>query len=167
MSDRVIKSRVRGGSAQLADCLAALLALELAAPGGRLYLISPRLGDMPLLDSRFGQFRALMPEMSRTELRLAETLNILAARGSDVRVLYRAGSPSSESFLSHLAPEVRTRAVAQLEERGLVGERFYLRGSLEFTLEGATAGAESVELTTEPAAVARALVEAEQIWRYG
>ncbi len=166
MSDRVIKSRARNGAAQLADCLATLLALELARPGGRLYLISPRLGDMLLLDSRFGQFRALMPEMSRTELRLGETLNILAARGADVRVLYRAGSPQSEAFLSHLAPGVKTRAVAQLDERGLIGERFYLRGSLEFTLEGVAIGAESAELTTEPAAVARALLETEQLWRY-
>jgi len=167
MANRLIKSRARGGAGQLSDCIASLIALELIAPGGRLYLISPHLGDMVLLLSPFGQFRALMPELGVAELRLSEALRSLAARGSRVRVMARAGATQTESFLARLGPTVGSRMVSRLDERGLIGERFYLRGSLEFTMDGVAAGDESVELTTDPAQVSQAMVEAEQMWRRG
>lgn len=165
MPNRVIKSRAPGGASQLADTLASLLALELLAPGGRLYLISPRLGDVTVVRSPFGQFRALMPELGRSELRLGDALGILAARGSRVRVVYRPGDAHTDAFVTRLAAEVERRPVARLDERGLVSERFYLRGSLEFDLGGVSAGDESVEVSTDPEDVSRALLDAEQLWR--
>lgn len=165
MANRAIRSRVPGSTAQLADCLASLFALELLAPGGRLYLISPRLGDMVLLPSPFGQFRALMPDLGATELRLSDVLRSLAARGSQVRVISRAGDPPTEAFLDRLGPPIESRVTEHLDERGLIGEGFYLRGSLEFTLDGVASSDESVELTTDRADVARAMVDAEQMWR--
>lgn len=164
MPNRVIKSRAPGGATQLADTLASLLALELMEPGGRLYLISPRLGDMALIASPFGQFRALMPELGQTELRLSGALGALAARGSAVRVLYRRGDVHTDAFIARLAPDVERRGLDRLDERGLVSERFYLRGSLEFDLGGVGAGDESVEISTDPGDVARALLDAEQLW---
>ncbi len=166
MPNRVIKSRRPGGTMQIADSLASLFALELLSPGGRLYLIAPRLGDMPVITGRFGQFRTLMPELGRTELRLVDLLGMLALRGSCVRVIYRPGDSSTEAFIARLSSAVERRPVARLDERGLVGERFYLRGSLEFDQEGVMAGDGSVEITTEPADVSRALMDAEQLWRY-
>lgn len=164
MPNRVIKSRAPGGATQLADALASLIALELLAPGGRLYLISPRLGDMTVVTGPFGQFRALMPELGRSELRLGDALSVLAARGTKVRVLYRPGDAHTDVFIARLAPEVECRPVARLDERGLVSERFYLRGSLEFDLGGVSAGDESVEISTDPEDVSRALLDAEQQW---
>lgn len=165
MPNRVIKSRAPGGASQLADALASLVALELLSPGGRLYLISPRLGDMAIVRSPFGQFRTLMPELGWSELRLGEALGVLASRGSKVRVLYRPGDTHTDAFVARLAPEVERRAVARLDERGLISERFYLRGSLEFDLGGVSAGDESVEISTDPEDVSRALLDAEQLWR--
>jgi len=165
MPNRVIKSRAPGGATQLADSLASLLALELLSPGGRLYLISPRLGDMGVIASPFGQFRTLMPELGRSELRLGDALGVLAARGSTVRVLYRPGDARTDAFISRLSSEVERRPAARLDERGLVSEHFYLRGSLEFDLGGVSAGDESVEITTDPEDVSRALLDAEQLWR--
>lgn len=165
MPNRVIKSRAPGGASQLADALASLLALELLAPGGRFYLISPRLGNMTVVRSPFGQLRALMPELGRSELRLGDALGYLASRGAQIRVLYRPGDAHTDAFVARLAPGVERRAVARLDERGLISERFYLRGSLEFNLGGVSTGDESVEISTDPEDVSRALLEAEQLWR--
>jgi hypothetical protein len=120
---------------------------------------------MRVLASPFGQFRALMPELGRSELRLGDVLDILAARGSAVRVLYRAGDTQTEAFVARLAPQVERRSVPQLDERGLITERFYLRGSLEFDIGGVGAGSESVEVSTDPADVSMALLDAEELWR--
>jgi hypothetical protein len=165
MPNHVIKARAPGGTSQLGDALASLMAMELLAPGGRFYLISPRLGDMTILRSPYGQFRALMPELGRSELRLGEALSLLAQRGTQVRVIYRPGDTHTDAFIARLAIQVERRPVARLDERGLVSERCYLRGSLEFDLGGVSAGDESVEISTEPEDVARALLDAEQLWR--
>jgi hypothetical protein len=165
MPNRVIKSRLPGGATQLADSLASLLGLELLAPGGRLYMISPRLGEMRILSSPFGQFRALMPDLGQSELRLGDVLGNLAVRGSAVRVLYRPGDAQTEAFVARLAPQVERRAAPRLDERSLIGERFYLRGLLEFDIGGVGAGSESVEISTDPSDVSRALLDAEELWR--
>jgi hypothetical protein len=165
VANRLIKARVPGGAAQLLDCLASLLALELMAPGGRLYLISPRCSDMTIIASPFGQFRAVMPMLGQTELRLSDALGSLANRGSLVRLLYRPGDPQTESFIGRLPSAVERQGVTRLEERALIGETFYLRGSLEFSMGGIAIGDESVELTTEADQVAQAMLEAEQLWR--
>jgi len=79
-------------------------------------------------------------------------------------VLYRPGDAHTDAFIARLAPEVERRAVARLDERGLASERFYLRGSLEFDMGGVSGGDEGVEITTDPADVSRALLDAEQLW---
>lgn len=164
MPNRMIKSRAPGGASRLADTLASLIALELLSPGGRFYLISPRLSDVALLGSPFGQFRALMPELGRSELRLSEALGVLAIRGAQVRVIYRPGDLHTDSFVNRLSPDIERRAIDRLEERGLISERFYLRGSLEFDLGGLSAGDESVEISTDPEDVSRALINTDQLW---
>lgn len=164
MPNRQIPSYVPGGATHLADSITALFALELMSPGSRFYLISPRLGNMVVIPTPFGQFRALMPEFGRSELRLGDALNLLASRGGQVRVLYRSGDLQTDTFIAQLAPDVERRSRARLDERGLIGERFYLRGSFEFDLGGVSAGDEHVELSTDPADVARALLHAEHLW---
>lgn len=164
MPNRVIRSHTLGGIRQLADSLTSLLALELLAPGGRLYLISPRLGEMTAITSILGQFRALMPELGQSEMRLGEVLNLLASRSTTVRVLYRPGDDQTNTFINSLSSKVERKEVHRLDERSLIGERFYLRGSLEFKLGGIDSQEESVEITTDEEEVARALLDAEQLW---
>ncbi|HSH82660.1 MAG TPA: phospholipase D-like domain-containing protein DpdK [Herpetosiphonaceae bacterium] len=164
MANRVIKSRARNSSLQLSDCLASLLALELISPSRRLYLLSPWISDMALLSSRFGQFRAIMPELGSTELRLAGVLTALAERGAEIRVLCRRGHAYTEAFLRSLPGEVQWRYIDTLHEKGLIGDHFYLRGSMNFTYSGVNLNDESVELTTEPSEIALALAEADQLW---
>jgi len=67
MQNRVVKSRARSSSSQLADMIGTLFALELLAPSPEMYVVSPWMSDAPLLDSSFGRFRAFFPvHMGRT-----------------------------------------------------------------------------------------------------
>jgi hypothetical protein len=87
MSSRIIKSRARGSSVHLPACRGSLFALELLKPSRELYLLSPRVSKVPLLDNRVGQFRVLAGH-------LGDILRLLAARGTQVRIVYRA--PANE-----------------------------------------------------------------------
>jgi hypothetical protein len=164
MPNRMIKSRARTSSIQLAECLASLLALELMAPSPVLYLISPWITDMPLIRNHAGQYRAIMPEMSKDVLSLADVLTALAERDVQIRIISRADHQLTEYFIRKLPLTVERITSATLHEKGLVSEQFYLRGSMNFTFSGVNLNDESIELTTDQTAVATALIEAQQRW---
>lgn len=164
MPNRIIKSRVRSSTVQLADCLGSLLALELLAPSPDLYLISPWLSDMPLVTNQFGQYRPVVASLVAGDLGLAQVLNLLAERGMRIRIIYKSDQPQTEQFIGRLPASIERRATATLHEKGLVTAQFYLRGSMNFTFSGSNLNDEAVELTTEPTQVALALAEARVQW---
>lgn len=162
--NRSIKSRAKGSSLQLTDCLSSLLALELLSPGPELYLISPWISEIRLLDDRFSQYRGVLSDSNREVLPLGTIFAILAERGTQVRIICRPNHPQTEGFLRKLPPEVECRHAQTLHEKGLISHRFYLRGSMNFTYSGVNLNDESVELTTDPAQVALAVVEVRKRW---
>lgn len=168
MPNRRITSKARGSSVQLIDCLSSLFALELLAPSPELYLISPWLSNVPLLTNHFGQFRAITTEMNKQELHLGDILTLLAEKGSRIHIICRPEHPQTEEFLRSLLGRSQSNIVYRCSEtwheKGLISVHFYLRGSMNFTYAGVNLNDESVELTTEPAEVARAIAEARVAW---
>lgn len=164
MPNRSIMSKARSGSVQLTDCLSSLLALELMYPGPEIYLISPWISNVPLLSNRFGQFRPVMDDGRKGDLRLAAILSLLAERGVKVRVMCRSRHQQTEEFLNLLPESVERRMSETLHEKGLISYHFYLRGSMNFTYSGVNLNDERVELTTDLQDVALALFEARQRW---
>ena len=103
MFNRVIKSRAPGSSVQLIGCLASLFALELLQPSKELYLVSPWLSQVTLIDNRFGQFRALSSDVEKPSLHLGDILRLMATRGTQVHILYRRPAQASTSqFIENL-----------------------------------------------------------------
>jgi len=167
MSNRIIKSRARGSSVQLVDCLSSLLTLELFSPGKELYLISPWLSNVPLIDNCHGQFRAIAGEYNKPTLHLADILCLLAERGTEVRVLYLPPAKDMTSIFLHgihNVERIEYRGLRHLHEKGLITSHFYLCGSMNFTYSGINLNQESVVLTTDEVAVWHALQEARVLW---
>ena len=168
MPNRRITSKARGSSVQLSDCLSSLFTLEMFAPSPELYLISPWLSKVPLLDNRFGRFRAITTEMHKRELHLGDILTLLAEKGSRIYIMCRPEHPQTEEFLHALfnnpQSNIAYRQSETLHEKGLISTHFYLRGSMNFTYAGVNLNDESVELTTDPAELARAMAEARVSW---
>lgn len=164
MPNRQIFSRARSSSVQLGELLGSLFAIELIAPSQQLYLTSPWISNMAILNNRHGQLRALMPEMAKDWLGLADVLNELAERGAHVRVACREDQRETRRFLEGLAPAVEWRHSPVLHMKGLVSASFYLRGSMNFTYSGVNINDEQVELSTESEVVAGAYLEAQTRW---
>ena len=60
--------------------------------------------------------------------------------------------------------DIQVRRVETLHEKGLIGDHFYLRGSMNFTYSGIHINDEHIELTTDSEQVTRALLEARHRW---
>jgi hypothetical protein len=137
--------------------------LDLLAPPEEFYLLSPWVGNWPVLANRFGEFRPFLPAIGDV-LAFGNFLNMLAERGTYVRVVTKADVQTNVDFLGTLLPSIEIREDDRLHEKGIVTNRYYLRGSMNLTFSGVKLNEESVELSTDAASVVSALNESRSYW---
>jgi len=155
-----------GPSQQVSDVMQAVFVAELLAPSPSLWLVSPWVSDIPVVDNRGGEFGALLPGESCRQLTLSDLLLALAERGTRVFVVSR-DHPSNRFVLQRLgeahkagAPiNVQTRE--RIHDKGLLTSRFYLEGSMNFTFSGRELNEEGLTVNGAPDAIARMYVDFE------
>ncbi|MGB1252130.1 MAG: phospholipase D-like domain-containing protein DpdK [Candidatus Promineifilaceae bacterium] len=161
----MIKSSNRQGLSQMQLSLGSLFSLELLLPSAEMYLFSPWISDIALVDNRVGQYRALRPDEAPSYLRLTELLNHLAQQGTRIHILCRPNLPRNEEVLRRLDPIIKVKYIETFHEKGLITPQFYWRGSMNLTFFGTEVNDEHVEITTDSETVTRALLEAQERWR--
>jgi phosphatidylserine/phosphatidylglycerophosphate/cardiolipin synthase-like enzyme len=167
-SSRVIHSRA--GDKQIPDLLAMVFASELLRPSSDIWLVSPWISDIPILDNRADRFVTIDPAWSRRQVPLSQVLTRLRADGARVRVATR-DIDTNRHFLETLSrvstaagSPIRVYCNDELHEKGLVTDRCFLSGSMNFTFNGITINQESVHLYTDHDAVARARTTMQSRW---
>lgn len=160
---RRITTAGRGQTRILNDVMQNLLVTELLVPSAQLWVLSPWISDIDVIDNTAGQFKTVLSGLPARKIRLTEVLIELARRGSDVRVLTRdvESNTVARQRLENVAglgakPAVRIHPT--LHDKGILGDRFHLQGSMNFTYFGQAVNAEGVTLTSDPHAIAEARI---------
>ena len=140
---RTILRTSTGARRQIHELLEALFTAELLSPSAHLFLVSPWIRDLELIDNRSGRFSGLDPTWSRRNLRLGEILRVLIERGAHVTLATR---PLDENrvFVDRLRrglpTSARERLTVELRKhlhaKGLVGDDYAVKGSMNFTHNG-------------------------------
>lgn len=117
-----------------------IFAAELLTPSRCLWIVSPWLRDIPVLDNTTGSFLFLCPDFPRSEVRLSRVLQELISRGTTVVIATRgdAGNRQVSDALQGVGqPEsVIVHERAELHAKGIVGDRYCLTGSMNLTYNG-------------------------------
>lgn len=156
--NRTIHTRAGGPTHVLEDLLQTLLVTELLSPSRRIWLVSPWISDIPVLDNSTGSLAAVAPSAPSRHLRLSEVLSRLAESGSQVTVITRQGEPHNAHFLTALGTltnQVAMHEHPQLHAKVLASERFVLSGSMNFTNYGLGRNVERVTLDIDPETIRR------------
>jgi phosphatidylserine/phosphatidylglycerophosphate/cardiolipin synthase-like enzyme len=146
---------------QVLALLQSVFAAELIAPSGQIWLVSPWLSDVAILDNRSGTFRALKPSWENRMLRLSELLTELVRRGSRIVVITRPHSTQVvEAVRSQLTKERdRQRFVWRYSEtlhaKGLLTDDCCLSGSMNFTHNGVLRLEEMLSYQTQHSVIAQ------------
>jgi hypothetical protein len=149
---------------ELGDALQALFVAELLVPSQPLWLITPWISDVTLVDNRTGRFGGLLPGLPARWIRLAELLAHQLVRGGSVVVACRP-DPHNESFTDQIlrraeecgrAANVKVVHALDLHEKGILAKDLLLSGSMNLTYNGIHRLEESVTLSDDPDVVARA-----------
>jgi hypothetical protein len=144
------------------ELLQATFVAELIFPSRCVWLVSPWVSDIPVIDNGSSAFDALDPTWGPRGVRLTEVLSALMRRGTTVVLATRpvdhnapfvaklkvAAAASSSALVVHEAEE--------LHEKGLLGDDFYLSGSMNLTFGGVELLEETVKYDTSETVVAEA-----------
>ena len=172
MTVRSMRTAAFASREELADALASLFVAELLAPSRPLWIVTPWISDVRLLDNRSGRFRGLVPTMAKRWLRLGEVLGLHLARGGGVVVACRPDTHNS-AFVNQIRGraqsigadrQLRICESAELHEKGILTDGLLLSGSMNLTYNGLRRLEESVHLNRDPDAVARTRAAYKQRW---
>jgi PLD-like domain len=163
---RIIHSRV--SSRQVPDLLQAIFVSEMIAPSHCLWIVSPWISDIPLIDNRAKTFHYLNASWAQGKIRFSQVLETLADLGTTIHVATRP-VPHNNGFIERLSGSVNTKNLKihlaeELHEKGIVGDTFYLGGSMNITYNGITINEEAVVYETSPEVVAERRIIFKDRW---
>lgn len=149
------------------DVLQSLFVLELLSPSRPLWILSPWISDVALIDNQGGQFSAVEPAWPSAEIRLLSILSALASRGGRVVIVSNKASHNDE--FERRCKDLEDRDISFLREddlhaKGIVGERFMISGSMNLTHNGVFRNDEHLLYETDPARIHAWRVELDQRW---
>lgn len=159
-------------SEDVKELLQAIFVGELTAPSECLWLVSPWVSDIPIIDNRTSAFDALDSSWGPRVLRLVEVLGLGLRNGSAV-VLATRPLAHNRPFVDHLrraadaagaSAALHVRESERLHEKGLLGDDYYLSGSMNFTYGGVELLEETVKLDTASTVVANARLVFHDRW---
>ncbi len=152
------------------DFLQSLLVAELVHPSKRLWISSPWLSDIELIDNSARQFASLCPDWPTARIRLSAIIGTLLERGADI-VLIVNESPHNGDLLNRLAPlfelfpdKLRAITAANVHEKGILGDQYTLNGSMNLTYGGVKVNEELLIYRMDPETVAERRIALEQRW---
>ena len=96
----------RASARQVPDLLQVVFTAELLCPSGCLWLVSPWVSDIPVIDNRSNGFLSLEPSWARTQVGLSQVLGKLLELGTTVHIATRPDD-HNDAFLDRMR---RTRA---------------------------------------------------------
>ena len=152
------------------DFLQSIFVAELIHPSRCLWISSPWISDIEMIDNRARQFGSLCPDWPATRIRLMQVLEALLERGAQIAIVVN-DSPHNDEFVYRLEPLLRIYASnlrimrsPVLHEKGIVGDWFSLTGSMNLTFNGVYVNQEHLSYTCNPERVAERRLGFQHRW---
>ena len=144
---------------QISELLQVIFAGEIIAPSRCVWLISPWISDISVIDNRANTFVFYDGSLSNRKLRLSQVLGKILNLGTTVRIITRPVE-YNDSFISRMKSYTDAglpliiKTADELHEKGLLGDYYYLSGSMNFTFSGISINQEAVYYQTNQQIVA-------------
>jgi hypothetical protein len=151
--------------AEIRELLEGIFVAELLVPSDTVWLVSPWITDIDILDNRCGQFSSLVPTWGLRRIRLSEIFAHIMDQ-SVVHIVARP-DPHNEAFLQKMrdlskasdsSDNLRIAIRETLHLKGMLGQDYYLSGSMNLTYNGVEVNHEGVSLDRSPEAIAEARI---------
>jgi len=162
INERVV--RISGSTGVRVDgLLATALLSELLTPSRHLWLVSPWIGDVDVIDNRAAVYDCVFPDASSRFYTLSEVLAVITRGGAQLSVVTRP-DPFNDSFVDRITRQAvrgRTRIIKSddVHEKTLCGDDWLITGSMNFTYRGMRVNDEFVSYRVDEAFASTARVD--------
>jgi hypothetical protein len=162
---RIFKS-ISTSRTETNELLQAIFVAELLIPSRCIWLVSPWVSDINILDNRTGAFATLEPTWGRRFIRLTEVLKRLLAVGTTLVIAVRSVEQNEQFFyqMRELARDegLEKRLIIHekdtLHLKGILGDNFYLSGSMNITFNGIEILEEGINYDINASTIAEARI---------
>ena len=158
------------------DVLQGIFTSEVLRPSKRLWVVSPWISNFEVIDNGTGSYWALDFNWGQTHIRLRDILVRIVQNGGELMLVTRPKAnreqfADGEEFAKNLrekladcGQEHRLTTIFRedLHRKGLIGDRFYLNGSMNLTHSGVELNDESINLELDEHRVSQAMQAFEQ-----
>ena len=157
---------------ELADSLQCLFVSEVIVPSNPLWIITPQISDVPLIDNRAGRFAGLIPALPPRWIRLSEVLEQQLTRGGSI-VIVCSPNDNNRAFTNQLQQLARkngneqylsVRLSNELHNQGILSETIFIRGSINLTHNGLRTFGEIIQIVDEKDRVAETRFVSQKRW---
>ena len=163
---RIFKSQ-QTGVATIKELLQTMFVGEMMLIGKRIWIVSPWVSNVVLIDNRSGNFDTLNPEWGRKEIRLVDVLGALMTRGCHVVIVTRS-LETNTAFLNSLIEMAEQNALENqltikmhdaLHTKGILLSKSLLMGSMNLTFNGLEMNDEWIQYSIDPEDIANTRLE--------
>jgi hypothetical protein len=167
MKSRIIYKTNTVSKRELKDLLQAMFVAELLNPSKYLWIISPWMSNIELIDNTTGAFNYLEPNWPKRIIRLIDVIKRLLELDTTIIMSARADNRNHLLFeqLMRIADDIDRKEYLIIRRRdilhikGIIGDKFYLAGSMNYTNAGIEIWEESITFETDEAKIASSRIE--------
>lgn len=157
-----------GTGIRIRPLLRSVLLAELLAPSPQLWLVSPWITDVDVIDNNSGEFDAAFGDDSVTVCRLSDALGRICTSGADLHVVARPDR-HNDRFIDRLATHAPSDRLTislapEIHEKTFCGKDWMLTGSMNFTVRGMVFNDEAVTYSVGGAQPGQARLDLERRW---
>ena len=158
---RIFKSKQTGIST-IKDLLQMMFIGELLQVGKEVWIVSPWISNVILIDNRSGNFDNLNPEWGRKEIRLNDVLVAFMTRGCNLKIVTRE-LDTNMPFINGIKDVTKSNGFEDqlnivmnddLHTKGILFSESLLLGSMNFTYYGIELNDEWIEFTIDKQQIA-------------
>ena len=171
MTERLIPHRrilaARGQAHVPREFLESLFTAELLRPSRRLFLVSPWISDIAVIQNIGRRYASLDPTWEAGEVLLSKYIATFLGLGSSIALVMNDSKHNDwiidrlDSLrLGELYPEkLIVRQMKSIHAKGIVGDHFALTGSMNITFNGVHINDEYIDYTAQPGIVHETLTQ--------
>lgn len=152
------------------EFLQSLFVAELLNPSSRIWISSPWINDIDLIDNTARQFGSLVPSWPASMIRMSNVLEALLDKGSEIVIISKP-DPRNDELLSRVRSlgetypnRMHVIQTDDVHEKGILTDHFTLDGSMNFTYTGINISQEYLGYRCDPPTVSQRRMVLEQRW---
>ena len=160
MSVRNLLKNSFNGRLAAKELLQSIFTADMIYPSRCLWIVSPWIRNIPVLQNHVGEFTALAPDMMQKEIYLGQLIRESLYRNTAVVIATRP-LPENRSIKENIGDTSRFEVngrfkfieMDNLHIKGIVGDRFALSGSMNLTFSGMEINDELLTYQVDPSEV--------------